>query len=128
MKKFKRFSIEKRILWCWETICYSLFAEYVLNMIFKFNPNDDTWIIPFCAPTSVLMMFFGEYIYEDKIKWKDFKTHQIILPIVVFLMCGVYFWIKYKRDLFLLSIGMFFTWILIGILAVKYKNKLTEED
>lgn len=127
MKKFERFSIEKRILWCWETICYSLFAEYVLNMIFKFNPNDDTWIIPFCAPTSVLMMLFGEYIYEDKIKWKDFKTHQIILPIVVFWMCGVYFWIKYKRDLFLLSIGMLFTWILIGILAVKYKNKLTKD-
>lgn len=115
MKYNKKIGAAKRILWCWETICYGLFIGYILRL-FLTNRND-LWVLLLCAPTSMYMLIFGEYIYSDKIKWKNFKWYEWILPLIIFICLGFYGAIK-NYAVFITIIGILITYVLTIFVAV----------
>lgn len=86
----KKLGTSQRLLWIWETICYSLIFAYVLQLVFCINMNISKLVIHLCSPTALTMLLFGELIYKNEVKWSKFKPHEVILPLVIFIVVGVY--------------------------------------
>lgn len=118
MNKIKR-NIPKKILWIWETICYSLIAGYIIKLILTGVYDDE--IICLCAPTALFMLTFGECIYKDKVKWKKYKTHEWLIPLIACIIYAIYGLIT-NFYIFILSLGALITYGLVILVAKTQKE------
>lgn len=118
----KKLGLPKRILWIWETICYSCLVGCVIKLI-SVGVKDE-WIALLCSPTAIFMLCFGEFIYSDKIKWEKYNTHEWVVPLVILIGLGIHEFFK-KSLLWILVFGVLITYILLIIVAFTTKNKKT---
>lgn len=129
MKKYKKCSLEvlygiilkvsKRLLWCWETVCYSFFIVYLIRYIF-FKINDEFIALLVC-PTAILMLSFGKSIYSGKMLWKNYKWYQYAIPFVVLAGESVYGLLS-NMFIFELAVGILITYILILLISISEKH------
>lgn len=118
----KKMGVTKRILWCWETICYSLLVAYLVRLLFE--GVNDAFIGLLCSPTAIFMVLFAKDIYSDKIKWEKIKLYEWILPIVGFTLGAIYGLLK-EFYVFPLALGMLITIALFMLVAFKGKQRDT---
>lgn len=130
MQKYKKHSLEilygvilkitKILLWCWETVCYSLLTVYLIRYIF-FKVNDEFIALLVC-PTVVLMLTFGKSIYSGRMSWKNYKWYQYIIPFVV-LAGELVYGLLSNMFVFELAIGILITYILIFLISISEKHR-----
>lgn len=69
------------------------------------------------------MLMFGEYIYQDKIKWSKYKIREWLIPLVAFIIYAIYGLIA-NFYIFILAFGTLITYSLVILIA--YKNNVKQ--
>lgn len=117
----KKMGFFKRLLWCWETICYGCFFGVLLKLILV--GEMDNWMVFLCSPTAIFMLTFGENIYNDKIKWENFKIAKLIGICLWFFCFAIYGIIRLNITVLSLALGVVITSVVFTFIAISEINK-----